>query len=198
MTASFVEDTIVADTISGGQGAVTGRSLRLFGARIHFAWIVVALVFLVLITGAGVRATPGVLIVPLEGEFGWTRASISAAIGINIFIFGFIGPFAAAAMQRFGIRPVVMFALILLSATVALSTLHHRAVAAHAHLGRVRRHRRRLHGHGAQRHRGDPLVHGAPRPGGGTARIERRHRPDDLPAGPRIGRSDRRAGGRPR
>jgi predicted MFS family arabinose efflux permease len=96
---------------------------RLFGRRIHFAWIVAGVIFLVLISGAGIRATPGVLIVPLEEEFGWTRASISFAIGLNIFIYGFLGPVAAAAMQRFGIRQVVIFALSLLSGTVAASTL---------------------------------------------------------------------------
>jgi MFS family permease len=96
---------------------------RFVGRRIHFAWIVAGLIFLVLITGAGVRATPSVLIVPLENEFGWTRASISLAIGINIFVYGFLGPFIAAAMQRFGIRRIVMAALALLSATVAASTL---------------------------------------------------------------------------
>ena len=85
--------------------------------------LVAGVIFLVLISGAGIRATPGVLIVPLEEEFGWTRASISLAIGINIFIYGFIGPFAAAAMQRFGIRRVVIFALSLLSGAVAASTL---------------------------------------------------------------------------
>jgi sugar phosphate permease len=99
------------------------QTVRFFGNRIHFAWIVAGLVFLVLITGAGVRATPSVLIVPLEDEFGWTRASISLAIGINIFVYGFLGPFIAAAMQRFGIRRIVMAALGLLSVTVAASTL---------------------------------------------------------------------------
>ena len=125
MTMSFTRETAAfADSQAAAvEPADVGRNVRLFGRRIHFAWIAAGLVFLVLITGAGIRATPGVLIVPLEEEFGWTRASISLAIGINIFIFGFIGPFAAAAMQRFGIRRVVIFALVLLSATVALSTL---------------------------------------------------------------------------
>src|SRR5258708_4233288 len=127
MTASLEGiDTSTGGEIAAGERvaerAGAGRSVRLFGRNIHFAWIVAGLVFLVLLTGAGVRATPGVLIVPLEEEFGWSRATISLAIGINIFIFGFIGPFAAAAMQHFGIRRVVMFALILLGGTVALST----------------------------------------------------------------------------
>ena len=53
---------------------------------------------------AGVRATPGVLIVPLEDEFHWSRATISFAIGINLLVYGAVGPFAAAVMDRFGVR----------------------------------------------------------------------------------------------
>ncbi|MBV8666266.1 MAG: MFS transporter [Burkholderiaceae bacterium] len=92
-------------------------------SRFHYAWIVVALIFLVLLTAAGIRATPAVLIVPLEQEFGWSRSTISFAISVNIALYGLIGPFSAAAMQRFGIRPVVMGGLLLLSAGTALSTL---------------------------------------------------------------------------
>jgi predicted MFS family arabinose efflux permease len=98
-------------------------AVRRLGTRIHFAWVVTGLIFLVLLVAAGVRATPSVLIVPLEQEFSWPRASISLAIGINIFVFGFIGPFAAASMQRFGVRRVVLFALGLLSSATTASTL---------------------------------------------------------------------------
>ena len=68
------------------------------------------------------RATPSVLIVPLEQAFGWTRATISLAISINIFLYGLMGPFAAALMQRIGIRRTVAAALALMAATVAAST----------------------------------------------------------------------------
>jgi predicted MFS family arabinose efflux permease len=91
--------------------------------RLHYAWIVVAVSFLVLLVAAGVRATPSVLIVPLEQAFGWTRATISVAIAVNIFLYGLMGPFAAAAMQRFGIRRVVMAALGLLAVAISLTTL---------------------------------------------------------------------------
>jgi predicted MFS family arabinose efflux permease len=91
--------------------------------RFSYAWIVVALIFLVLLTSAGIRATPSVMILPLEHEFGWNRSTISLAISFNIALYGLIGPFAAAAMQRFGIRPVVLGALVLLSVGTALSTL---------------------------------------------------------------------------
>jgi hypothetical protein len=51
--------------------------------------------FLILLLDAGVRATPSILIVPLEKEFGWSVAAISAAVAVNIFLYGIIGPFAA-------------------------------------------------------------------------------------------------------
>jgi sugar phosphate permease len=90
--------------------------------QLHYAWIVAAVTFLVLLVTAGVRATPGVLMVPLEGEFGWSRAAISGAVAINIALFGLIGPFAAAVIDRWGLRRVVLAAVALLCASVALTT----------------------------------------------------------------------------
>ena len=90
--------------------------------RFHYAWVIVLVTFAVLIITAGVRATPGVLMVPLEAEFGWTTAAISTAIAINIALFGLIGPFAASAMNRFGIRRIILGAVALLAASVALTT----------------------------------------------------------------------------
>jgi sugar phosphate permease len=89
---------------------------------IHYAWIIAIVTFFVLLVTAGIRATPGVLMVPLEQEFGWNRAAISAAVAINIALFGIIGPFAASVMQRWGLRRVVLAAIALLGASVALST----------------------------------------------------------------------------
>ena len=89
--------------------------------RVHYAWVVVGLMFLVMLATAGVRAAPSVLIVPLEHAFGWSRATISAAISVNIFLFGLIGPFGAGLMQTFGIRRTVLLALCVLSVSVGLS-----------------------------------------------------------------------------
>ncbi len=89
--------------------------------RIHYAWIVVAIVFLVLLSTAGIRATPSVMMVPLEHEFGWSRATISLAISVNLALYGLTGPFAAAAMQRFGVRPTIVGALAVLAFGTALS-----------------------------------------------------------------------------
>ncbi len=89
---------------------------------IHYAWVIAAVTFLVLIVTSGVRATPGVLMVPLETEFGWSRTAISAAVAINIALYGLIGPFAASLMDRYGLRRIVLAAIALLSFSVALTT----------------------------------------------------------------------------
>ncbi|MCP3725428.1 MFS transporter [Paraburkholderia sp. CNPSo 3272] len=96
---------------------------RRIGGRFHYGWLVVAVVFLVLLAAAGTRATPSVMMVPLEHQFGWSRATISLAISVNIALYGLMGPFAAAAMQRFGVRPTLLAALGTMAAGVALSAL---------------------------------------------------------------------------
>jgi sugar phosphate permease len=89
--------------------------------RLHYAWVVVAVTFVATIMIAGVRATPTVLIVPFEQEFHWTRATISFAIGINLLLYGAVGPFAAAVIDRFGARRTMTLALAVTAASVALT-----------------------------------------------------------------------------
>ncbi len=89
--------------------------------RIHPAWVVAACTFLVLLVAAGIRSVPGVLIVPLETEFGWSRATIGFAVAVNIALYGLIGPFAAAVIERFGLRRTVGTALAVIALGVALT-----------------------------------------------------------------------------
>ncbi|MBT2521440.1 MFS transporter [Arthrobacter sp. ISL-28] len=89
----------------------------------HPAWIVAAVAFLALVGAAGFRAAPGVLMVPLQQEFGWSTTVLSAAVSINLVLFGLTAPFAAALMERFGIRAVTAFALMLIGAGSALTVL---------------------------------------------------------------------------
>jgi sugar phosphate permease len=90
--------------------------------KLHYAWVVAGITFITLIVTAAVRATPSILIVPLEQEFGWSRATISLAVSINLLLYGLIGPFAAGVLNRYGARRVVMISLALLSAGVSLTT----------------------------------------------------------------------------
>jgi sugar phosphate permease len=92
-------------------------------SRFHYAWVVFGVTFFTLLAAAGIRSTPGVLIVPLEQEFGWSRAAISVAVSINLLLFGLSGPFAAAFMNRFGIRRVLLGALFLIATGVGLTPL---------------------------------------------------------------------------
>ena len=96
---------------------------RRSGAPLHYAWVMAGVTFIVLLGASGFRAAPGVLIVPLQEAFGWSRETISLAVSINLLLFGFMGPFAAALMERFGIRAVVTGALATVASGALLTTV---------------------------------------------------------------------------
>jgi MFS family permease len=96
--------------------SVSSFAAALDRRNIHYGWIVVGATLFVTVITAAAMSTPGVLIVPLEQEFGWTDAQISTALAIRLMLFGLFGPFAAAFMNRYGIRAVVVSAVILISA----------------------------------------------------------------------------------
>ena len=89
--------------------------------RFHPGWIVAAVAFLALVGAAGFRAAPSVLMLPLEEEFGWSRSELSVAVSVNLLLYGLTAPFAAALMNRFGIRRVTTVALLLVVAGSAFS-----------------------------------------------------------------------------
>jgi MFS family permease len=91
--------------------------------RPHYAWIVLGVTFATLLVAGATRATPGVLIVPLEQHFGWSRATISLAVSLNLVLFGLMGPFSAALVEYLGARRTMMGALLLVSTGVALTAL---------------------------------------------------------------------------
>jgi MFS family permease len=76
--------------------------VKVLGGRFYYGWAVVAVVFLALLTSAGVRAAPAVLINPLEAELGWSRAAISFAVSVGLLLYGLSGPTAGWLMDRFG------------------------------------------------------------------------------------------------
>ena len=97
--------------------ARTGQAVR----GMHPAWIAAAVTFLTLAATAGFRSAPAVLMVPLETAFGWSRTQISLAVSVNVLLYGFTAPFAAALMERFGIRRVVMAALTMIGCGALLT-----------------------------------------------------------------------------
>jgi MFS family permease len=97
-------------------------NLKPRGSNFNYAWVVAAVAFITLLAAAGVRSTPGVLFVPLENEFGWNRATVGLAISVNLLLYGFVGPFAATLIARFGLRKVIVAALLTISAGALLTT----------------------------------------------------------------------------
>lgn len=85
---------------------------------IHYGWAVAAVTFLTMLVTAGAVGAPGVLILPLQKEFGWATSEISSALAVRLLLFGLMAPFAAAFMNRFGVRPVAMAALSLIAASI--------------------------------------------------------------------------------
>src|SRR3569833_2247613 len=96
--------------ISNALAATLGRR------DVHYGWVVVARTFLTMLVTEAAKGAPGVLIVPLDKEFGWTTSEISAALALRILLYGLLGPFAAAFINRFGVRRVVLTALALICA----------------------------------------------------------------------------------
>src|SRR5512143_630377 len=93
------------------------------GRRWHYGWIAAGVTFVTLLAAAGARATPGIILLPIGNEFQWSRATVSSIVSINIFLYGLIGPFAAALYQRFGLRRTMMTAMVLLATGYSLSTV---------------------------------------------------------------------------
>ena len=85
---------------------------------IHYGWAVAAVTFLTMLVTAGAVGAPGVLILPLQKEFGWATSEISSALAVRLLLFGLMAPFAAAFMNRFGVRPVALVALSLIAASI--------------------------------------------------------------------------------
>ena len=98
-------------------------SAALARRNIHYGWVMVAVTFLTALITAGTVGAPGVFIVPLQREFGWSTAEISSALSIRFILFGLMAPFAAALMNRYGLRNVTLSALLIVASALVLSLL---------------------------------------------------------------------------
>jgi MFS family permease len=101
--------------------ATSGLAAALARRNIHYGWVIVGVTLLTTVVTAAAMSTPGVLIVPLEQEFGWNDAQISSALAIRLMLFGLFGPFAAAFMNRYGVRAVMVSAVVIISAGLIAS-----------------------------------------------------------------------------
>ncbi len=116
---SVRHDDFLQTTQIVGEPGASMKFASSMGQR--YAFVVAAVAFVILLTTAGVRSAPGLMLVPWEKAFGWDRGTISFAAALGIFLYGLIGPFAAALMQTFGVRRTLALALGLMSLSAFLS-----------------------------------------------------------------------------
>jgi predicted MFS family arabinose efflux permease len=101
---------------------MTAALARICLGRIHYAWVALIVAFTITLGAVGVRAAPGVMIVPLQNAFGWSVGTISAAISLNILLLGMTGPFITGLMETLGLRRTILLCLVLLLVGTGLST----------------------------------------------------------------------------
>src|SRR5260221_12586904 len=104
-------------------------SAALARRNIHYGWVMVGVTFLTALVSAAAVGAPGVFIVPLQKEFGWSTAEISSAMSIRFVLFGLMAPFAAALMNRYGLRNVTLSALLVVVSSLLLSLAMTNALA---------------------------------------------------------------------
>ena len=83
--------------------------------RIYYGWVIVAIAFLAIVVSAGARSAFPILMVPLEQEFQWDRASIAIAAAVNLLLFGLVGPFVGKLMDQRGPRVIMLASLVLIA-----------------------------------------------------------------------------------
>jgi sugar phosphate permease len=105
-------------TPAGAGVAAAGRR----PPRVHRAWLVAAVTFLVLLASAAFRSSLGVLLVPIEDDLGWSRTDTSIAVSLNLLVYGVAAPFAAALLERIGVRRTAVWALLLIAAGCLATT----------------------------------------------------------------------------
>ncbi len=95
--------------------------VRLCAGRVHYAWVALAVTFTMTLAVVGVRAAPGVMIVPLQRAFGWNVATISGAVSLNILLMGLTGPFLTGLMETIGVKRTILLAMLVLVAGTSAS-----------------------------------------------------------------------------
>ena len=90
--------------------------------RWHYAWVIAGVTFLTMLSASAALGLPGAFLRPLGEEFGWNTEQISTALAIRFVLFGLMGPFSALFIERFGLRPIMVGALLSVAAGLGLST----------------------------------------------------------------------------
>jgi MFS family permease len=102
--------------------SLSNRLAAAMAARnIHYGWVVAGATFLAMLMTAGAQGAPGVIIEPLQKEFGWSASDVSFSFAVRLMLYGLVAPFAAAFINRFGVRAVVATAVLMIASGMIAS-----------------------------------------------------------------------------
>lgn len=88
---------------------------RALAARnIHYGWLMVALLFLYGVCSSAAMSIPGVLLVPISNDLGWSIGELSGPLGLRVTLFGLVAPFAGGLILLYGPRKMLTFSAALL------------------------------------------------------------------------------------
>src|SRR5690349_2125521 len=90
--------------------------------KLYYGWIVVGVTALTLLIAAGVRSAPGVVILPMRAELGWSREAIAFGVSIGLLLYGLAGPVTGWLMDRFGPRQLMLAGMMLVTLSMGASS----------------------------------------------------------------------------
>ena len=97
--------------------------MRLRLPRVHYAWIIIGLSVLLYLAGGSITQAFGVVILPLQDEYGWSQGSITLAYGISAIVSAVLSPMIGIATDRYGGRPVLFAGVACFFIGTAISAL---------------------------------------------------------------------------
>ncbi|WP_189004538.1 MFS transporter [Deinococcus roseus] len=94
-------------------------------SKVYYGWIVVLVTALVALYAAGARSSPGVFLLPMQDDTGWSKATLSFAVSIGLVMLGLGGPISGFLIDRHGPRRITLIGLLLTSLSFGVSSLTH-------------------------------------------------------------------------
>ena len=91
--------------------------------KVHYAWIIIGLSVLLYLAGGSITQAFGVVILPLQDEYGWSQGSITLAYGISAIMSAVLSPVVGIATDRYGGRPVLFVGVACFFIGTAISAL---------------------------------------------------------------------------
>ncbi|MCY9308616.1 MULTISPECIES: MFS transporter [Bacillus] len=89
--------------------------------RLHYAWIIVSVTFLILLAVQGVRLSFGAFVEPWERQFSMDRGTISLISTLSFIVYGISQPVIGRLVDKWGARAVLAWSALLTGVSIFLT-----------------------------------------------------------------------------